>query len=344
MNLKAKLSAIPMQIGSLFRGLYGRIARLRSQHAIMFIIASFGLGQAINRCNPLDRFLVYQLLFIPAIVIAFAEVKAFVLDVERYKAMIASHPIRETGSYISNLLESYWAIPGVIVISSLYIYSTVSLKYIAMNSTGYYAMVMIALVMVSAMLGQTCYVYYLLLLWRVSRSETFKYSFYFPARTDWVQLLTKIGARLSNAFFVLGFIYTTVFFLNVPRGYMTISLNPWQLKISTPNDFAFIAGWATIFIIIIFAFPFYAWVKARFLKAIIRRLKDISLGEIEMLVTESNIRGKGNIDAELKYYQLMANIESSSSEAAHTDKLIPIALTLSSIAVHLIKISESFAP
>jgi hypothetical protein len=344
MNLKAKLSAIPIRIRSLLRGLYGRIARLTSRHAFIFIIASFGFGQVINRWSPLERFLVYQLLFIPAIVMAFAEIKAFVLNVERYKAMIASHPIRETGSYITDLLESCWAPPGVIIIGSLYIYSTVSLEYIAMNPTGYYAIFMIALVMVSAMLGQTCYVYYLLLLWRVSKSETFRYSFYFPARTDWVQLLTKIGTRLSNAFFILGFIYTTVFFLNVPRGYLTISLNPWQLNISTPNDRAFVAGWVTIFVIIIFAFPLYAWIKARFLRAIIRRLKDISLGEIEMLVADSNIRGKGNIDAELKYYQLMVNIESSSSEATHTDKLIPVALTLSSIVVHLIKISESLAP
>jgi hypothetical protein len=334
---------MPTHIESL-RGLYGRIGRLNFWHASAFIVTSFGLGQVVNRHTPLDRFLAYQILFIPAIVIAFAEIKVFVLSVGKYKTMTASHPTKDTGTYIFSLLQSYWAIPGLVAISSLYIYSTISLKYLEMNSTGYYALLMIALVMLSAILGQTCYIYYLLLLRRVSRSEKFKYNFYFPARTDWVQLLTQVGDRLSNAFFVLGFIYTTVFFLNMPSGYIRISLSPWHLKLSTPNNLAFLVSWITIFVIIIFAFPMYAWVKARCLRAIVRRLKDISIGEIEMLITESNIRGQGNVDAELKYYQLMVNIENSSSGASDTNNILPIAATVSSIAVHLIKISESFSP
>jgi hypothetical protein len=343
MGLKLRFSAILIHIKSP-RGLYRSIGRLNFRHAGAFIVTSFGFGQVVNRYTPLDRFLVYQLLFIPAIVIAVMEIKLFVLSVEQYKTMIASHPTRETGAYISSLLQSYWAIPGLVAISSLYIYSTISLKYVEMNPTGYYALFMIALVMLSAILGQTCYVYYLLLLHKVSGSKRFKYNLYFPAITKCIRVLTQIGARLSNAFFVLGFIYTTVFFLNMPSGYIRISLRPWHLKLSTPNNLAFLASWLTIFVIIIFAFPMYAWVKARYLRAVIRRLKDISIGEIEMLITESNIRGKGDVDAELKYYQLMANIENSSSGASDTSNILPVAATLCTIAVHLIKISESFSP
>lgn len=343
MGLKVRISAILTRIGS-FRGLYRSIETLKSRHAVAFIIISFVLGQVVNRYTPLDKFLVYQLLFIPAIVIAFMEIKIFVHSAGEYKAMVASHPTRETGSYISSLLQSYWAIPGLVVIGSLYIYSTISLKYIAMNLAGYYALFMITLVMLSAILGQTCYVYYLLLLRGVSRSENFKYNFYFPARTNWLQFLDQVGARLSNAFFVLGFIYTTVFFLNMPSGYIAISRRPLHLKLSTPNDLIFLASWLTIFVIIIFAFPMYAWIKARYLKIIIRRLKDISIGEIDALIAESKIRDKGNVDAELKYYQLMCNIENSSSRASDTNNILPIVATLSSIAVQLIKISESFTP
>jgi hypothetical protein len=331
-------------VETFLRGLYGRIGRLELRHAVAFIVTSFGLGQAINSFAPLDRFLIYQLLFTPAIVIAFAEIKTFVHNVEKYKIMIASHPIRETGAYVSGLLQSYWAVPGLVAISSLYLYSTISLEYIEINSMGFFALLMLTLVMLSAILGQTCYVYYLLLLRRVSRSEEFKYNFYFPARTDWVQFLAQIGTRLSNAFFVLGFIYTTVFFLNMPSGYITISHQPWRLEISTPNNVVFVASWITIFVIIIFAFPMYAWVKARQLRTIIRKLKDVSIHEIEMLITAGDIRGNGNVDAELKYYQLMASIENSPSETSETNNLLPVVLTLSSIAVHLIKISESFSP
>jgi len=344
MHLHAKTSAVSAHIANVVRGLYASITRLDPRHAVIFIVTSFGVGQAVNRFAPLNRFLQYQLLFIPAIVIAFAEIKIFVASVGKYKAMIAAHPTRDTGTYIAGLLQSYWALPGLLTVGSLYIYATISLKYIALNPTGYYALVMIGLVMLSAILGQTCYVYYLLLLYRVAASETFKYNFYFPARTDWVQLLTRTGARLSNAFFVLGFIYTLVFFLNMPNSYITISLHPWRIVLATPNNVAFVVSWITIFIIIILAFPAYAWLKARYLRILIRRLKDISIGEIELLITEGNFRSKGDVDAELKYYQLMTNIENSSSEASDASNILPVALTICSIAVHLIKISESFSP
>jgi hypothetical protein len=344
MHLHAQTSAVSAHVANILRGLYASVARLNSWHAVAFVVISFGLGQAVNRFAPLNLFLPYQLLFIPAIVIAFAEVKSFVTGVGKYRAMIASHPTRDTGTYIAGLLQSFWALPGLLTVSSLYIYATLSLKYIELNRTGYYALVMIGLVMLSAILGQTCYVYYLLLLRRVAASETFKYNFYFPARTDWVQLLTQTGNRLSNAFFVLGFIYTLVFFLNMPNGYVTISLRPWRLVLTTPNNLVFVASWVTIFIIIIIAFPAYALLKARYIRILIRRLKDISIGEIELLITESNIRSKGNVDAELKYYQLMTNIENSSSEASDASNILPVVLTICSIAVHLIKISESFSP
>jgi len=304
----------------------------------------FPLGQVLNKLYPLDKFIAYELLFGPAILIAFAEIRLFVRGMEKYKMMVASHPIRETGTYISNLLHSYWALPGLAVISSLYLYSTVSLKYVTLNPMGYFALVVIALVMISAVLGQTCYVYYLLLLRRVSQCEAFKYNFYFPARTDWVQFLAYIGNHLSNGVFMLGVIYTTVFYLNMPSSYLSITLHPWRVHIATPNNIAFIASWLTIFVIIPVAFLVYAWFKARYLKAIIRRLKDASIAEIKALITESNIRQTGNVDAELKYYQLMANIENSSSEASDSRNFLPVLLTLSSIAVQLIKISESFSP
>lgn len=344
MNPLTKASAVSAHVANLVRGLYATIARLSLRHAVTFVVTSFVVGQAVNKFAPLNRFLQYQLLFIPAIVIAFAEIKIFVSNVGKYKAMIASHPTRDTAAYIGGLLQSYRALPGLLVIGSLYIYATISLKYIALNPTGYYALVMIALVMLSAILGQTCYAYYLLLLRRVVASESFRYNFYFPARTDWVQLLTRAGARLSNAFFVLGFVYTLVFFLNMPRDYVTISLHPWRLVVSTPNNLAFVASWITIFVIIIFAFPAYAWLKARYLRILIRKLKDISINEIELLITTGDLRSKGNVDAELKYYQLMTSIENSSSEASDATNMLPVTLTICTIAVHLIKIAESFSP
>lgn len=364
MDLKPRVSAVPTFLETplrglyrrlgfarefhrcirLFRSLYRRIERLSGPHALLFVVTSFVVGQAINTVAPMERFFLYQLLFIPAVVIAFREIKIFMRSVDKYRATVASHPINHTAVFVSRLLQSYWTVPGLVIVSSLYVYSTITLKYVSLNATGFYALTMIGFVMLSAILGQTCYVYYLLLLRRVARCEHFKYNFYFPARTNWVQLLAEMGTRLSSAFFILGFIYTAVFFLNMPSGYVSISRDPWKLELSTPNNAAFVASWLTIFVIIILAFPLYAWLNARFLKAIIRRLKDISINEIETLMDQSNIRGKGDADTELKYYQLMLNIESSSDRPSETTNTLPVLLTLSSIAVHLIKISESFSP
>jgi hypothetical protein len=326
----------------LMQKLLASIKRFNRWHAAVFILFSFGFGQAINRHAPLGNFLAYQLLFIPAVVIALLEIRRFLTGLEEYLTLTASHPDRAAGAFVSNLLKSWWTIPGVATVSLLYIYATLSLRYIEMNSVGYYALLMIILVMLSATLGQTCYVYYLLFLRRLAGGMRFRYNFYFPARTDWVQLLAQMGNRLSNAFFILGFIYTTVYFLNVPDGYIRVSLSPWRLELATPNDEIFLVTWVVIFLIIVLAFPVYAWLKTRYLKLIVRRLKDISLGELDLLVAEGSLRSRGDLDAELKCYQLMEHINDSADSPYERLNLLPIVATLSSVSVHLIKISESF--
>lgn len=333
--LKRLARARPMQ------GLFDRIARLNGSHAVLFVIAFFLIGRVADHYGDLEKLLVYQLLFIPAIVIAFADLKFFLQKMECYRMMTASHPNRSDGAFIIALIKSYWSLPGLIVLSTLYIYATISLEYISFDAAGYYALAMIVLIMISAILEQTCYVYYMLLLRRIARSEKLKYNFYFPARTDWVQLLAETGNRLSNSFFILGFIYTTVYLLNMPSHFVKISLSPIDVQLNTPNNFVFAAGWVTIFLIIILAFPVYAWLKSRYLKAIVSKLKATSLAELEVLMMRGNIRNKQDAAANLRYYQMTVNIEESAGTPNEGYDLLPIAATLSSMAVHIIKISES---
>ena len=317
------------------------LEKLDRWHAVGFAVISLGVGQLLNPLAPLDHFLLYQVLFIAAVIIALSEIKSLIASVRAYREITASHPSFEAGVFLSRLLESNWSIPGLIVISSLYIYSTLSLGYIEFNPVGFYALVMISLVMVTAILGQTFYVYYLLFLRKVASGKQFRYNFYLPASTDWVRLLSDAGIRLSNAFFVLGFIYTVVFFLNMPDGFLEVSRNPLRVNVSTPNNFAFVVSWVTIFIIIIVAFPVYAWLRSRYIEAIIRRLKDLSIDEIHLAMREGDIRSEKGVEAELKFCQLMTNIDESADLAADRHNLLPIAATISSIAVHLIKIFES---
>ena len=318
------------------------IERLSRWHALVFIALSFGVGQLLNRSWPLDNLLTYQLLFTLAVVYAFFEIKRFLNSVGDFRIMTASHPNKEDGDYIYMLSHSYWYGGALLVVGGLFIYSTVELSYVTFDPTGIYALVMITLVMLSAVLGQTFYIYYILLLRRIISGQKFKYNFYLPARTDWVQLLAKVGTRLSNAFFLLGFIYTAVYYLNVKDGYVKLSFSPLQIDLSTPNDIVFLVSWFALFAIVIVTFPLYAWLQSRYMNAIVRKLKDVAIEEINFLITESNIRQEKDVDTEVKYYRLMLDIDGSATSPQERLKIIPIVATASSIAVHVIKISESF--
>lgn len=318
------------------------VKKLKFRHAAIYATLSFVTGQVLNIYWQLNNLLVYQILCIPAVILAFAETKSFLEGVIEFRTMIASHPNRKDGEYIQSLLYSYWYFAALLPIWGLFAYSSFELKYATLDPMGIYAFAMLAPIMISAVLGMMCYIYYLLLLRCIACGKKFNYNFYLPARTNWIQLVARIGVRLNNAFFILGFIYTLVYFLNVKSGYLKISLDPLKIEISTPNDILFIASWIALFVIVIVAFPIYAWLRATYLKRIIRDLKDFSIEEINFLV--SSIKGKSanNQETEVKYYRMMMDIDASANSPIENINIIPIVATISSIAVHVIKISESF--
>jgi len=318
------------------------VENLNHWHAAGFIVLSFGIGQFLNKEWPFDNFIVYQLLFIPAVVLALSETKQFLLSVNKFREVTASHPNRADGEYANALLRSPWYSVALLVVGGLFVYSSIVLHYVGFDPTGLYGLVMIIIVMASSVLGQLCYVYHIFLLRRIANGRNFKYNFYLPARTNWVQILDSTGIRLSNAFFVLGFIYTTVYCLNIRGGYVKLAFHPLKLELSTPNNAVFMGSWFVLVLIVIIAFPFYAWLRSRYMDAIVRRLKDISIEEIELLIAESGVRRDRDLDSELKYYQLIKDIDGSATRPRARTNIIPAVATISSIAVQLIIISKSF--
>lgn len=320
--------------------------RLKTSHGISFAIIFIVLGQLINYFYPFNHFHVYQLLFVFAIILASWKIKEVLNGMDRFEQLTASSSINLIVVRIKKLIHSNWAIPGLIIISTLYIYSTIVLGYIELNIVGVYALILIVFVMITAILGQTLYVYYVILLYRLTNHNEFKYNFYFPARTEWVVHLTKLGRRLNNSFFILGFIYTLVYFINVPDGAINWTSNPVfnpleSIEIATSNNLIFVISWVTIFLIIIIAFPAYYLLQTSFIKLLIRKLKDISLNEIQDYMTVQRFKDKGEIDTELKYYNLMNSIETSASFPISNKNYIPLVSSICSIGVHILKISES---
>jgi hypothetical protein len=311
----------------------------------IFVVAIVIVGQIINAFQPFKYFHIYQLLVIPSILIASWAVKKFIADFESFNKVIASHPVNFVGIKLSRLIYSNWALPGLVLIGGLYVYSSYRLEYIQFDAVGLYALLMILLMLTTAIIGQTVYVYYILLLSRLNKESEFKYNFYMTAKTDWIVMIAKTGRMFNNCFFILGFIYTLVFYLNSPKGTILIDSTKGgflkELLLTTPDNHAYLISWITIIVIIFIAFPIYYLIQNNYIKSLIRKLKDKSISEISMLMKAGAIKSQDNLELELKYLTLINNIENSAKKPIASYNIIPVISSICSISVHFIKISEN---
>ncbi len=331
----------------LMSGLLTFIKWFNLKKSIIFILIIIVLGQFVNYYVPFKHFHIYQILVIPAVIIASWAIKQFIVDANELSRIVASHPIKFVIINFLKLVSSNWSLPGLAIIGGLYIYASIKLHYIEFNLSGYYALLMIVLMLGTAIIGQTMYVYYIILLSKLKAENEFKYNFYFPAKTDWIVKLAKTGRMLNNSFFVLGFIYTLVFYINVPDGAIKIindtNFDNWLafIKLSTPDNLIFSISWITIFIIIIIAFPTYYIIQKNYIKTLVRKLKDKSISEVQKLMSMQEILPTKNIETELKYLTLINNIENSRNNPLTNYNVIPILSSIGTICVHFIRISES---
>ncbi len=314
--------------------------------ALLIILILIIIGQVIHFFYPLKHFHVYQFFALTAIILAFWAIRKFLFGFEKFKQMTASHPIKFIAINIFKLVNSKWSISGILAIGGLFIYSSFQLEYIQFNLMGIYALVIIVMMMVTAVYGQTIYVYYIILLNKLIQENFFKYNFYFPSKTDWVVQLAKNGRILNNSFFILGFIYTLIYYLNMSPNYIKLDDSEvgnfgGMINVSTPDNVIFIISWIAIFVIIIIAFPTYYFIQKNYIKTLVRKLKNSSIKEIQKLMKAHELTGVDSIDSELKYFNLINNIENSPNMPFEGFSLIPIISTLSSLCIHLIKISEN---
>jgi len=326
--------------------LFSLIKGMTMKPVYFFLFIYTPLGQLINYYHPFKNFSLYQLLFGTAVILATWTIKNFFNKLDKFKTMTASHPMKLTVSNFYSLVYSKWTIPGLIIVSSLFIYSTISLNFIKLDIIGIYSLVVIVIIMMTAIICQTIYIYYLILLYRLGNSNDFNYSFYFPAKTDWLVFLVKMGRQINNSFFILGFIYTLVYFLNLPITEISFNKNfngLGDIVNGTSNNLIFVVSWITIFIIIIIAFPIYSLIQRSLTRSLVRKMKNISIEEIEQIMKMEKIKKAQDIESQLKYYTLMNNIDNSSNLPIPRNNLIPIVSSISTISVHIIKISESFS-
>lgn len=128
-------------------------------------------------------------------------------------------------------------------------------------------------------IGIQAYIHYISLLHFSSNLRNCKindYSFYYPALTKWMRVLSKEFKFIEKWFLILGLMYITIYAINIPQG--TLSTTGFALNL-------FFTTWAGIFIMFVFAVPFLFSIRKDSLKTLVCGCKAESLSQLEKKLT-----------------------------------------------------------
>jgi len=338
---------INQKIRDLVKNSYKLICKINLEFSILACLSLIIVGQVINYWFPLKWFHLYQFLFLIALVYSSFQIKWFFKDFQNFKRENASHlKLHFLNMKLSNNIDSAFVALVIILITSMYVFASIWLKFIDQNLMGVYAILIIILVVALAAFAYSLYTNFLIYLDSISNEEELNYNYYYPAKTKWLMSIAAMGNRFSNGFFILGFIYTLVFFLNsthnfknfVKSGDSTI----WTKLVSLfQSDLVFSISWITIFIIIIIAFPIFYLKQNRYYLKIIEKMK---LKTIQTLIDNAEVVKKEDsysFENEIKLFEIISKIDGSPKYPIKQNVTIPIVSTILSMMVHLLKISES---
>ncbi len=128
-------------------------------------------------------------------------------------------------------------------------------------------------------IGIQAYIHYLSLLHFSSNLRNCKindYSFYYPALTKWMRVLSKEFKFIEKWFLILGFMYITIYAINIPQGTLATTGLAQNL---------FLTSWAGIFVMFIFAVPFLFNIRKSALKTVVCGCKANSIHQLEKKLT-----------------------------------------------------------
>ena len=128
-------------------------------------------------------------------------------------------------------------------------------------------------------IGIQAYIHYLSLLYFSANLRNCKvndYSFYYPALTKWMIVLSKEFKFIEKWFLILGFMYITIYAINIPQG--TLATTGLALNL-------FLTTWAGIFILFVFAVPFLFNIRKDSLKTLVCGCKANSVHQLEKKLT-----------------------------------------------------------
>ena len=232
------------------------------------------LGQILNAICPHHLFHLNQIMLLTMLLLEYMVIEQIKTGTEELKESIKE----------SQLLRSFTSRADYSITSEIISFALVALFITTMFAvgcleptiTGIYGGVLGAVVFY---IGIQAYIHYLSLLHFSSNLRNCKindYSFYYPALTKWMRVLSKEFKFIEKWFLVLGFMYITIYAINIPQG--TFSTTGIVLNL-------FLTNWAGIFILFIFAVPFLFNIHKNSLKTVVCGCKANSIHQLEKKLT-----------------------------------------------------------
>ena len=238
----------------------------------MFILTSILLivGQILNAICPHHLFHVNQIMLLTMFLLEYMVVKQITVDTKKLKESITESQVLH--AFITKVEKhSLHKIISFILVA-FFISTMFAVGCLEPTITGIYGGVLGAVVFY---IGIQAYIHYLSLLHFSSNLRNCKindYSFYYPALTKWMRVLSKEFQFIEKWFITLGFLYITIYAINIPQGILATTGLTQNL---------FLTSWAGIFIFFILAVPFLFNIRKNSLKTVVCGCKANSIHQLE---------------------------------------------------------------
>ena len=242
----------------------------------MIILTSILLiaGQILNVICPHYLFHVNQIMLLTMLLLEYMVIKQMAADTKKLKESITESQVLHTFTTKFEKHSHHRIISFVLV--TFFIATMFAVGCLEPTLTGIYGGVLGAVIFY---IGIQTYIHYLSLLHFSSDLKNIQitdYSFYYPALTKWMRELSKEFQFIEKWFITLGFLYITIYAINIPQG---------TLATTGLTQNLFLTSWAGIFILFILAVPFLFNIRKNSLKTVVCGCKANSIHQLETKLT-----------------------------------------------------------
>ena len=323
---------------------------------IIIYLIFFCIGRILLFFNPIRYDWIHQIvLTIISFIIIYAlgytydmtqEIKKASLGLA-YKNRAKIYKLSTMSSFIDqmiNMQNSIWWLIIMLFPAIGFIKKNLYLGFVERTPAGYYAVIFGASTYYIALLGYSQILVALIYFSKIARDKDSCISVDYPSDMvsppEWLSLWNQLFQKIVILFFVVGTLFTLEYVLLMPPNVVTIENKTFVFNVCDVNKF--ISSWLTIIIWIIIAFPVISIIISIMQKLLIKNLN-------KKINCEHTVLFNGNMptDSFLElwmYKQLMESPIKYVNSFQVYKKIIPVASTIISLLLNIVKLYESIIP